>query len=178
METPAERCIVQAFNELIAQADFERISVGMICERAGVSRATFYRHFKDKYAVMNQNYKELLDRLIRPDACPNYRELFLRLFEARPTWQRIARAFKTTGVNSLSVYIADYSYDAALEVTRRARNGEGFTPAEALQMDVFCYGVSHMYERWVAGDYALEPAEAADALFAVFPESLRYPFEL
>ena len=33
--------------------EFEKVRVGDICEQSGVSRQTFYRHFKDKYDLLN-----------------------------------------------------------------------------------------------------------------------------
>ena len=38
-----------AFAELIKQKSLEDISVNELCTNAGVRRATFYQHFKDKY---------------------------------------------------------------------------------------------------------------------------------
>jgi AcrR family transcriptional regulator len=35
--------------ELAAERGFDAITVGDIARRAGVNRATFYRHYQDKY---------------------------------------------------------------------------------------------------------------------------------
>ncbi|MBR5015534.1 MAG: helix-turn-helix transcriptional regulator, partial [Clostridia bacterium] len=43
--------ILVAFNVLAEKKGFERITVQMIADEAGISRATFYRYFKDKYDV-------------------------------------------------------------------------------------------------------------------------------
>ncbi len=40
-------------------------------------------------------------------------------------------------------------------------------------MDVFCSGISSMYKKWTLGQYALGAAEAADALYALMPPTLR-----
>ncbi|MBR3178888.1 MAG: helix-turn-helix transcriptional regulator, partial [Clostridia bacterium] len=45
---------------LIRKAEFESLTVNDIVREAGISRATFYRHFRDKYDVMNFNYFRLL----------------------------------------------------------------------------------------------------------------------
>ena len=58
--------ILDAFNRLIAEKDFQKISVEMIMNEAKVSRSTFYRYFKDKYEVMNANYKNVLDYYVAP----------------------------------------------------------------------------------------------------------------
>jgi AcrR family transcriptional regulator len=50
------RMILQAFGELLAEKNFESISVQDVTDKAEINRATFYAHYVDKY--------ELLDRWI------------------------------------------------------------------------------------------------------------------
>jgi AcrR family transcriptional regulator len=73
MLTRTENAIIDAFNKLIEKIDFNKISVDMILTAANVSRSTFYRYFKDKYEVMNANYKHLLDYLVAPERSSGYR---------------------------------------------------------------------------------------------------------
>lgn len=165
--------IVDAFNRLIARKELEQITTLTIAKEARVSKATFYRYFKDKYDVMNYNYKSLLDDCLKQ--CKNYRELFYYLYRfARLHWSHLTKAFHSTGANSFENYIYTYSMDTALNITKANRDGEGFTPEESLQMDVFCYGVSYMYKKWTLDHYPLSADEAADALYGIMPESLKY----
>lgn len=65
------RLLKQAFNELLAETDFENITVHAITERAQVNRATFYLHFEDKYALLSYSIRENLQGLMDqrlPDA--------------------------------------------------------------------------------------------------------------
>lgn len=48
---------------LLAEKRFEVITVGEIAERAMVNRATFYRHYQDKYALGNSLFQEAIDQL-------------------------------------------------------------------------------------------------------------------
>jgi AcrR family transcriptional regulator len=48
--------ILRSFSELLAEKGFESISVQDVTDKAEINRATFYKHFVDKY--------ELLDRWI------------------------------------------------------------------------------------------------------------------
>lgn len=41
--------LTKAFTELLLEKGFEAITVGELCQRAQTRRATFYRHFSDKY---------------------------------------------------------------------------------------------------------------------------------
>ncbi len=45
-------CICTAIVKLMKEKEFSKITVTDICEKAGVSRAGFYRNFKDKEAVL------------------------------------------------------------------------------------------------------------------------------
>ena len=48
---------------LLAENRFEMITVGEIAERAMVNRATFYRHYQDKYELGNSLFQETIDQL-------------------------------------------------------------------------------------------------------------------
>lgn len=48
---------------LLAEKRFEMITVGEIAERAMVNRATFYRHYQDKYELGNSLFQEIIDQL-------------------------------------------------------------------------------------------------------------------
>lgn len=43
-----------------------------------------------------------------------------------------------------------------------------------MQIDVFCYGISYMYKKWTMGKYNITPARAADLLYEMMPETLKY----
>ena len=43
----------RAFYEVISEQSFEDFTVFDLCERAGVRRATFYKHFTDKYDFLS-----------------------------------------------------------------------------------------------------------------------------
>ncbi len=45
--------ILQAFQNLLAEKNFESISVQDVTGKAQINRATFYTHFQDKYALLD-----------------------------------------------------------------------------------------------------------------------------
>lgn len=55
----------RAFNELLAEKSFDEITVHDIAERSTVNRATFYDHFPDKFALLEDiiagNFQDMLD---------------------------------------------------------------------------------------------------------------------
>lgn len=80
--------ILQAFSELLAEKNFESISVQDITEKAQINRATFYAHFQDKYALLDYSITQLFKQEIEKrmlDAChytpENLRSLILTVCE-------------------------------------------------------------------------------------------------
>ena len=54
----------QAMLELMNQTPFEKITVRLVCERAGVNRSTFYAHYTDLYDMIEQMETNLRKQLI------------------------------------------------------------------------------------------------------------------
>jgi AcrR family transcriptional regulator len=80
--------ILQAFGALLAEKGFEAISVQDVTDKAEINRATFYKHFVDKYALLDYTIKELFKKEIEKrtlDAChytpENLRSLILAVCE-------------------------------------------------------------------------------------------------
>ena len=71
------------------------------------------------------------------------------------------------GVSGSAVHVS-----ASVRITTENRKGAGLTPQEELQLDVFCYGISYMYRKWIEGNYELSAEEAADLLYEMMPKSL------
>ncbi len=98
MKTPGEqgdlrvrrthKLLWEALMAELSQRSFEEITVKEICERAMVHRTTFYKHYEDKYALLEQGLRQMYDALVAEvtvppsafsvDHPPPY---FLRLFE-------------------------------------------------------------------------------------------------
>jgi hypothetical protein len=54
-----------AMIELIAEKGFDAITVGNIAERAMINRATFYRHYQDKYDLVAKSFPDFYPGLGR-----------------------------------------------------------------------------------------------------------------
>ena len=56
--------ILQAFGELLAEQNFESISVQDVTDKAEINRATFYAHFEDKYKLLDYWISQMFRREI------------------------------------------------------------------------------------------------------------------
>lgn len=53
----------KALYELLLENSFDSLTVSQICEKAGVHRATFYKHFVDKYAFLRFYFECKLEEI-------------------------------------------------------------------------------------------------------------------
>ncbi|WP_200834706.1 TetR/AcrR family transcriptional regulator [Amycolatopsis alkalitolerans] len=54
----------EALIELIEERGFEAVTVGRVTERAMVSRAAFYRNYRDKYHLVEQIFDDAMNELL------------------------------------------------------------------------------------------------------------------
>lgn len=50
----------QALIDLLDQRRFEQITVKALCDQAGITRITFYAHYKDKYELAEDIFQEMI----------------------------------------------------------------------------------------------------------------------
>ena len=50
--------ILKSFEDLLAEKNFESVSVQDVTDKAQVNRATFYAHFPDKYALLDYSIQK------------------------------------------------------------------------------------------------------------------------
>jgi len=60
--TLVKKCIVDALTQLMQEKDFDKISVTELCDRAGVSRMTYYRYFETKNDVIKEHLKYIAQK--------------------------------------------------------------------------------------------------------------------
>jgi AcrR family transcriptional regulator len=60
----------EALIDLIDEKGFDAVTVRDIAERAMVNRATFYRHYQDKYALVESIFQDAVETLISESGPP------------------------------------------------------------------------------------------------------------
>ena len=60
-----QKLLREALIELIEERRFEALTIGELTERAMVSRAAFYRNYRDKYDLVEQIFEEAMSALLK-----------------------------------------------------------------------------------------------------------------
>ena len=56
-----KKALITTFSDLLETKSFDNITIQDLCEKANVRRSTFYRHFNDKYDLLNHIVGSLIE---------------------------------------------------------------------------------------------------------------------
>jgi AcrR family transcriptional regulator len=90
-----QKLLREALIELIEERGFEALTIGELTERALVSRAAFYRHYRDKYDLVEQIFEEARSALfsaVGQLGTEHPAEVWVTFFEHIAQYERLYRA--------------------------------------------------------------------------------------
>lgn len=92
----------EKFKELVAKKGFDKLTIKMITDAAGVIRPTFYNYFQDKYEVMEwllwEDVFKDVSELIKADRGMESLKLLFQKFDKDEVYYE--KVFEVTGQNS------------------------------------------------------------------------------
>lgn len=115
--------IAKSFKELLKSEAFEKISVSMIMEHAGIRRQTFYEYFLDKYDLiewifLNELKEQVTDNLAYISGYQLLHEITL-FFSANQQFYK--KLFLIVGQNDFSSYFNEYCKQIIEKIIREYR---------------------------------------------------------
>ena len=155
-----------ALTELMQQKPFSEITIKDICEQADLNRTTFYLHYTDQYALLQDIEREVqekaLDYLknVRPaEEAPEMIEDFLQYIKSHSDLFRILfcdagsedfrRRFIQTVMENLRVNIPTAAG----------------SPEEPYVLCFLMQGSAQIIKEWITRGFDLSPRELADLIF-------------
>lgn len=160
----SRRMIRQAFVELMQEKDLEKITVTDIITRADLNRGTFYAHYQDTRAVIEEIENEIIEKMLE----------FLREFHSKSFFQNplplllmLARyleedvEFFRILINSKgseqflvklkSIFVSYMKTDTDIQSSIKT------SPEFMIRVHFFAGGVVNLYQAWFRGemDYSL-----------------------
>lgn len=103
-----QACLYDALMKLMQEKKFDKISVGELCEAAGVSRMTYYRSYNNKEDILLQHLDECFAMYLADLPVQDFFGVALSFFQF---WQGQERAFLIAVVRSgLSAQLMDKFY--------------------------------------------------------------------
>ena len=161
------------------EKDFNKISVEMIMEKAGVSRSTFYRYFKDKYDVMNSAYLDVSAAMVRDN--PDMRkqrnwciEDFNLIMQHPRFFQKIL-SYK--GQNSFRDTICSFYGRNIRNHIETQTGGKPLSDMEQYAIGAYADVAAYTMIWFIMNSDKVAPERMTDFALDCIPQSLRHYFE-
>lgn len=165
--------IFDALDRLTVSKSFDKISVTQICTESGVSRATFYRHFSDKFSIP-QWYLDFAwaHGVHEIGRTLSWREGYY-ITEAdvakhRDFFRRVARS---NDYNAIDNY-APRERRKNLAETLTVYHGKVITERMKFQIDATIELECHLMPKWHYGDYDVSLEEICTWMADAVPRDL------
>lgn len=171
--------LAAAMKKCMERMPVEKVTVKEIVEECGTTRQTFYRHFLDKYDLINWYFDKILsesfkhmgtgetvhESLVRKFRFIEHERLF---FDA---------AFRYDDQNSLRDH--DYREIHAFYTNMiESRTKEPLSSELNFILEMYCRGSVYMTTRWVSGEIEYTPEEMAKCLVDAIPAVLAEVFRV
>ena len=171
-----QKMLQEAFITLTIEVGFPAVTVQMLAERAMINRATFYRHYVDKfdlaekvYAALTEEYSRSLN-LIPVDNplegwrllfnhCAAYADLYLALFQGWPQFANLVR-------NDIESQILTLMPQPEVNDMMSTVSSEGKVPlATSLTVRYLATAQMGIMQWWLENEQPLLPAQMAEHLW-------------
>ncbi|MFE4713242.1 TetR/AcrR family transcriptional regulator C-terminal domain-containing protein [Paenibacillus sp. NPDC056722] len=165
--------LYNAIFDLMQDHRIDQISTDMILKKSDLSRATFYRYFKDKYDLMNWYYASYIkEELFHSEdsweqICNKSAEF---IYERKPFFQN---AIKYKGQNSFIEFIQKYYQDFCTATYVSRNKTQEISTELKFAIDYHCAGTVQILISWVNSDMELSPQELAELLCNNMPDILK-----
>ena len=159
---------------LLAERDFESITVAAICERAMVHRTTFYKHYEDKHGLLFNGIQDELnalfeafdsavDKPLEIDEEPDSMARFVIVFEHVLKRERFYRLmFTGDGFGKFSTLLRKSLADRFER--RLRREGKHTSMPIALNAQLHAAAMVTMIAWWLENDCPYTPVEMTELL--------------
>lgn len=170
--------IAGAMKQIVKKKSIDNITVNEIIEKADVSRPTFYRHFKDKYDLVNWYFQKLCDKsFMQMGVSMNISEALNRKFEfLRSEKEFFAAAFSCSSQNNIVDYDYHCIYQFYSDYIRKNCDAD-FSPEISFLLEMYCRGSIAMTAEWAVSGMQTEPEQMAEWLIAALPPKLSDMFK-
>lgn len=156
--------LTDCFKELMATMPFEKITIKTITDKAGLIRPTFYKHFQDKYEILEWIFQtEIADQttlLIKNDMLFEAMLILCKGLEKDRTFYR--KALRIEGTNSLKCVLNDYIFDMFLQIAGEhkltLKNAPPYLTADKLAV-FYTHSLIDFLEDWLYDDKACSAEE-------------------
>ena len=169
-----KKALSDAFISLLQERHFEEITVNELCERAEIRRATFYKHYTDKFhflACFTRSLRDQFDldfwKSDKPDTTPEYYVEYVKTAIAFLNQHKVLvdNILKSDLLPTMINIITEQNYrDTKERLERSVAAGMKLDASVDTVAAMFTGGVATSIYIWLLSGKKKSPSELADEI--------------
>lgn len=166
----------EALMAALAERAFAEITVQDICERAMVHRTTFYKHYADKYDLLEKGMRQMFDSLVGDEdhlppsafSVENPPPHFVRLFEHAAQHQQFYRLMlRGEGIGRFQKLVKEHIVEAASgKICKLTPTNQHVEVPIEMHAHVMAGAALSLLTWWLENDMPLSPRQMAQYLLS------------
>ncbi|AGA69287.1 transcriptional regulator [Desulfitobacterium dichloroeliminans LMG P-21439] len=153
-----KKIIYDSLCELLNEKSMNKITVNDILVKSKCSRSTFYRHFKDKYDLMNWFYKYHVEQLfINGTSMYEVQLNIIKFYDNNRKYFQSILNFR--GQNSFRDFVHRNGEELIKDFVKKKINANELSQDVEFAIKMFNYGAFNMAIEWLNNNFKLTPEE-------------------
>lgn len=175
------KALIDAFLKMLEETSFEKVTVNELCNRAMVRRATFYKHFADKYDFFEFVVREIQGRFLERNSLDEggYEAFYCVTIQSVFDFVEENRVLITSVVRSgmFLVVLDVVSEQTVLSVKERLeqdeRQGVVFPASPAILSQLFTGALINVVKWWMNEESRIPKEEAVTQVTALLLRDIK-----
>ena len=163
-----------AMIELMKEYSFDEITVQKLLDKTTLSRATFYRHFKDKYDLLNWHYQSNVVALFENGTYDSWemclKEIYTLLYDNMSYFKK-ALAIERT--NAFYDFLYEFSYDYLKKAYMNLNHCTEIDSKNKIAIGYIAIGQAHTAKMWILHGCKESVEDMSHWAYQLIPEEYR-----
>lgn len=176
MSNLTKRAIQASFVKLLNQKTLDKITVKDIVEDCGINRNTFYYHYQDVYALLQDVFEsEITSGDLSSINADNWKDSFSKAINfALQNKKAVYHVFNSSHREMLERYLWEVSASYTKDFVLAQARGLDIAPVDLEYVTVFYkHAFMGIVEEWLARDMKNDPIEGIEHFGRIFEGSMR-----
>ena len=167
MSDTTKRALEESLKHMLLKKPLDKISISDITNDCGISRMTFYYHFRDIYDLVEWSCEEDAARALAGNKTyETWQQGFLQIFEAvRNNKPFIMNVYRSVSRSQLERYLYKVTYALLLNVVNEEAEGMSVDKEDkAFIAHFYQYAFVGLMLEWIQDDMREDPAAIIERL--------------
>lgn len=174
MANYTEELILETFSDMLDRMPFDKITVTALIKECNISRNTFYYHYEDIYALLDESLINWLGTQLDSYSKDSWQEILKSmLYFCKDNQRKIYHIFNSLSRDQLAHYVFDQTDHSIATHIQNYVNSQKCDPKRAETVgEIISYSVYGYFMRFLWNNMEDDIEESVNNLTSVFNELL------